>query len=123
MITCWEREPEYFLLSPYSATGTVRPQGVEVPQDKILEIHPHCTAGLVFNREKTFHFDERIPNVCDSDLHQFIMFNELREGVCLSSRVDHIGQAVMSTLTPDQRSTLVFRDCSDEKLHAKWKLK
>lgn len=101
LIAAWEAEPDYFVLAPYSYNLCRRDFTCELPskpRSGIQEAWPHGVATFVFRRNKPFYFDENLPTESDSDLYQYITRNKLRSGIVLNSRVDHLGQVVMSEL-------------------------
>lgn len=126
LISLWKRNPQFFTLSPYSFDLRYGEPIISLPdhpQDRILETHIHCTAGQLFRRDKLFHYDESFPYWdLDSDLHQFIIHNSLREGICLNSRVDHLVEGVMCEI--DKKKCLADKDfvASSMRLKRKWGL-
>ncbi len=107
LIDAWEIEPDYFCLSPYSFNvSTVRQRSFNETrrrrdwrgQNAILDDSSHCAAGMVFRRDKIYHYDEQCPGEGDSDLYWLIKHHGLREGIAMNSSVDHLCQVVLTEM-------------------------
>ncbi len=127
LIRCWEKEPDYYYVAPYSFNQWREAPFTSLPvhpQDGIVEMHPHCAAGIVFRRDKQVLYDESMVRGFDSDLHQFVKHHKLREGICLSSRVDHFGQAVLNGVTNEEQDRIFGGSGSEDnlKLWKKWNI-
>lgn len=98
LVRLWENEPSYYMLSPFSYTPEWK-HLLTNPEEKILPLHPHASnSGLnVFKGElvrKNPPYDEQFNQwEVDSDLYWTMRQKGLKEGICLNSRVDHLGQA------------------------------
>lgn len=114
LIRLWQQNPGFFALAPISFHPRIPHlrQYVTGPENRILEEHAHCPGCQVFKRSNGYRYDEQAGWEIDSDLHQYIMRNQLREGVCLNSRVDHVGQ-IRETLPPRVWKTPAHFDCHD----------
>lgn len=119
LIKAWEAEPDYFTLTPYSF-NTFRP----MPRRKsgILECHPHCLAGTVFRRDRSYRFDESLGCMEDTDFFHWLVKNDHKEGVVLNSRVDHLGQVVQSELGGWGKITGLEAHEGGEQVRKKWGL-
>lgn len=121
----WQREPDYFCLQPFTFNTWRHDMNrlrVKHQYRGIIEMRQPCGPGIVFRRGGGFRFDEKCPTECDSDLYWYLKHHRLREGVVLNSRVDHLGQVVMSELGGDW-SNATPHENSTEYLRKKWNVK
>ncbi len=127
LIEAWEAEPDYFCLSPYSFNHWRNDETFALstsPRPGILETWPHALGTFAFRRDKAFYFDENILCEGDSDLYHHCKKNKLRTGIVLNSRVDHLGQVVL-TETKDWGAIMGNphqRQEDAQKLKEKWNL-
>lgn len=97
MIALWEQQPDYFLLAPYSFAHHKPVK----PEAKIADIYPHASNSgvLAYKVADGYLYDERFAAwENDSDAYWYIKSKNLKYGLCLNSRVDHLGQAFFSQL-------------------------
>lgn len=125
IIQIWEVNPEFFTLGPISFHPDYphHHEFIARPEPRIDERHLQCGAGQIWRRCNPFHYDDATGWECDSDLHQFIIHNKLREGYVLNSRVDHLITGFRSQIVDNgtlYRCTDVYHSAMN--LKSKWGL-
>jgi hypothetical protein len=96
IILCWEKQPEYWMICPWGFYVKNYPcckQDLRSKREVIACGHPG--AVTVFKRSTGWQWDEQFPLwELDADMVCHSQKNQLKMGLCLSSRVDHLVTAV-----------------------------
>lgn len=124
----WEKEPDYFLVIPYSMDRT--PKAWTRIQENyeslpLRRCHDVTSGVTVFRRKDGYRYDEQFADwEQDADLQYYCQNHGLKCGVCLNARVDHLIQTVRSEI--DMSATIGVNDygkLATEALRKKWNLK
>ncbi len=126
ILELWREEPDYWAIWPWSFNVVdmglaYRPQrGLE---RRIISTH-HPAVALVMRRSDGYRWDEQFPLwEMDADFMHHCTRHQLKTGLCMWSRVDHIHNTVSSNV--DISTHLGVTDhcsLSVNRLRAKWNL-
>lgn len=125
----WTLHPEYFVLMPFTF-GRVGTAFMRNPPDKadgIRQCHDVTSGVTVHKRSNGYLYDEQFPDFeQDTDLQLFCEHKtpQLKRGVVLSSRVDHIFCTVRNNTDMGKMCGIAnVNSVSKEALKVKWGLK
>lgn len=127
LIESWEKEPDYYCVAPYAFSDQHKGlcyRDVERWENRIMPCdHP---SGWMYGmrRADVIPADESFKywNV-DYDFYEWMKANGKKAGVCYSSRVDHLADAVKTHHPESFGFDLnAHRDEADRQFRAKWKL-
>ncbi len=127
LVACWERQPEFWCVAPYSMDYRNYPCVRRTPDldMKIVQTHNPAGGGLVFKRSTGFRWDEQFPFwEMDADLTYAMDRSEgkLKGGVCHGSRVDHFCRGCVAQIDETKHFDGGDYGLANQALKKKWKL-
>lgn len=106
IVHLWKKNPEYFVLIPWSQSSTALTAFCKITPsdtDEIRECHDVTSGVTVFRRSNGYRYDERFADLeQDTDLQYYCQFNHLKRGVVLNARVDHLFCMVRNSIDMSQ---------------------
>lgn len=123
IVELWEDNPEYWTLCNYSFDTRIMPcvKHDTTPERRIVQTGNPSAGINVFKRSSEYVWDEQFPLwEIDADLHYHLAHHNLKAGICLNARADHMIEGIRKNI--DYNANFGITDASKEFFTAPRKL-